>query len=74
MSTIRARVLLGFFFAATWLVLLPSVAFADTCKERADAISAGRKPANEPDPDCDRASLIGTTVAVAHRLGLTLLR
>lgn len=65
MSTIRTRVLLGFFFAAIWLVLLPSVAFADTCKERADAIAAGQKPPNEVDPDCKRGALIGTTVAVA---------
>jgi hypothetical protein len=65
MSTIRARVLLGLIFAGIWLALLPAVALADTCKERADAIAAGQKPPNEVDPDCKRGALIGTTVVVA---------
>ncbi len=65
MSTTWARLLLGFFIAGMWLVLLSAVAMADTCKERADAITAGRAPANQPDPDCERANVIGTTLAVA---------
>jgi hypothetical protein len=65
MSTIRAPVLLGLIFAGIWLALLPAVALADTCKERADAIAAGQKPPNEVDPDCKRGALIGTTVVVA---------
>lgn len=65
MSRERAHLLLAFFIAGLWLALLPAVALADTCKERADAITAGLKRPNEPDPDCKRAGVIAAGVTVA---------
>ena len=65
MSRRNAWLLYVSFIAVLWIVALPVAAWADTCRERADAIAAGRKPPNEPDPDCQRAAVIGTTVAIA---------
>lgn len=64
MSTTLARVLLGLVIAGIWLAVLPAVASADDCATRAARIAAGQVPSNEADPDCKKAGVIGTTVAV----------
>lgn len=45
-------------------LLWPAVAWADTCKERADAIAARRVPAGQRDPDCKRAGVMLATLTV----------
>jgi hypothetical protein len=47
----------------SWLTW-PAVAWADTCKERADAIAARRVPAAQRDPDCKRGGVMLATLTV----------
>jgi hypothetical protein len=63
-STTPARVLLSLVVAGIWVAVLPAVARADDCATRAARITAGQVPSNQADPDCKKAGVIGTTVAV----------
>jgi hypothetical protein len=50
--------------AIAFSLLWPAVAWADTCKERADAIAARQVPAGQRDPDCKRAGVMLATLTV----------
>jgi hypothetical protein len=48
---------------ALWFASLPTLAFADTCQERAAAVRAGRIPIGQSDPDCDAGGRMGALLS-----------